>query len=144
MPFLTKDDLKTHMYPEVIDEISRQDDNIIERAINAAIAEAKAYMSRFDLLALFGDANTEPTFVSEHLKNLTKDIACWHLIRLANPNVNLELFRSIYKDAVDFLTKVMKGQADPGWPYKQDNADTPADENAFVQWSSNPKRVHHW
>jgi phage gp36-like protein len=186
MAFLTKQDLYTHLYPEILEEIIRKfvtdydtladfpaigvsngniykdveanalyvwtgtayiitvdPDLIVTKAINSAIAEAKSYLSRYDLIQLFGDSLGEG--IQDHLKNLTKDIACWHLIRLSNPNVNLELFRTNYKDAIEFLTKVMKGQADPaGWPYKSDNTDTDLNENNFVQYSSNPKRTHHF
>jgi phage gp36-like protein len=141
MPFLNKEDFKTHLYPEITDAITRMDDDIVTRGINAAIAEVKAYLSRFDLVKLFGNSSNEPEVSSEHLKNITKDIACWHLIKLANPNVNLELFRTIYTDAIKFLEKVMKGQADPeGWPYKIDDTATPGNENQAIQWSSNRKR----
>ena len=144
MPFLTKADFKTHLYAEIIEEISRADDDVVNRAIASAIAETKAYMSRFDLIALFGDTATDPTFISDHLQNIVKDIAAWHLVKLANPNVNMELFRTMYKDAIDFLKAVMMGKADPGWPYKPDDPTTPANENNFVQYSSNPKRTQHF
>jgi hypothetical protein len=87
----------------------------------------------------------EPEVQSEHLQNVVKDIACWHLVRLANPNVNLELFRTTYEDAIRFLEKVMKGQADPeGWPYKPDNPLTEGNENTGIQWTSNRKRKQHF
>lgn len=187
MAYLSKDDLNTHLYPEITDEIIRKyilpfanlaafpaagvtgytykaedtellyrwdgaqyvpasdPDLIVVKGINSAIAEAKSYLNRYDLLKLFGDDETDPVVESEHLKNLVKDIACWHLIRLANPNVNLELFRTNYQDAIKFLEKVMKGQADPdGWPYKEDDPETANDESSGVQWESNPKRVQHF
>ncbi|MBT1702947.1 phage protein Gp36 family protein [Chryseosolibacter indicus] len=145
MPFLVKDDLKTHLYPEIVEEITRADDTIVERAISSAIAEVKSYLNRYDLFKLFGDAETEPEVFSEHLRNLCIDVASWHLVKLANPNINLELMRSVYSDAIKFLEKVMKGQADPeGWPYKPDDPTTPEDENTSVQWSSNRKRSNHF
>lgn len=181
--FLQKQDLYTHLYPEIVDEIIRRHtielpsledfpekgytgyiyitgellyrwtgtqyepttdpDSIVTRVIASAIAEARSYLNRFDLPAMFGTAEAEPTYESEHLKNLVKDIACWHLVRLSNPNINLELFRTAYEDAIKFLKEVQQGKADPGWPYKPDNPDTPGDESAAVQWSSNRKRRQH-
>lgn len=141
MPFLTKEDFKTHLYEEIIDTITRMDDDIVAKGIDSAIAQVKAYLSRFDLVKLFGDSTNEPVVVSEHLKTITKDIASWHLVKRANPNVNIELFRTIYLDAIKFLEQVMKGQADPeGWPYKPDDTTTPGNENQSIQWSSNRKR----
>jgi phage gp36-like protein len=192
MAYLIKDDLHTHLYPEVIDEIIRkaikeydsaddfpeegvsgyiyQDNSIVDeeeenqfvwsgtsyipatdpdlivtRAINSAIAEVKSYLSRFDLLKLFGNSETEAVTVDEHLKNKVKDVASWHLVKLANPNVDIKMFRTLYEDAIKWFEKVMKGQADPeGWPYKEDDTSTPGDESSGVQWSSNKKRKQHF
>jgi len=143
MPFLTKADLESHLYAEVINSITRENDDLVTRAIANAVSEAKSYLSRFDLTILFGEE--DPGFDREHLKSLIADIACWHLVKLSNPNVNLELFRTMYQDALKFLDKIMKGQADPdGWPYKTDNPDTDVDESSGVQWNSNRKRKQHF
>jgi phage gp36-like protein len=149
MPFLVKADFKTHLYAEVIDNITRADDTVMDVAIKAAVAEAKMYLSRFDLAALFGTANTEPTVEAiylDHLKNMVKDIAAWQLVKLANPNVDLKLFRTLYEDAIKLLEKIMNGQAVPqGWPYKPDDPLTEDyNENATVQYSSNLKRTQHF
>lgn len=145
MPYLVKADLKTHIYLEVLNEISRNDDTIIDTRISAAIAEVKSYLSRYDLLKLFGDAVTAPEVESEHLKNIVKDIACWHILRLSNPNIDMTLFKAAYDDAIRFLEKVMLGKADPeGWPYKADDPATPTNENNGIQWSSTKKRTQHF
>lgn len=119
--------------------------DIVAKAIQAAVAEAKSYLSRYDLMQLFGDDTTPETIADEHLKNIVKDIACWYLVRLANPNIDMTLFRTIYEDAIKWLVLVQKGQADPeGWPYKPDDPDTDYDESAGIQWSSNTKRRQHY
>lgn len=136
------------MYAEVIAEITRSNDAIINKAITVAVSEAKSYLSRFDLLQIFGDADTEPTVEEDQLavlKDFVKDIACWKLTKLCNANINLELAKTSYDDAIKWLTKVQRGDADPeGWPYKADDPDTDVNENAAVQWSSNPKRTQHF
>lgn len=145
MAYIVKADLKTHMYQEVIDEIIRTDVTIVDEAIDTAISEVKSYLSRFDLLKLFGNTETEAVVVDKYLKSLVKDIACWHVIKLANPNINLEFFRTIYEDALKFLTLVMKGQTDPeGWFYKVNDADTSFNENQTIQWYSNQKKTQHF
>ncbi len=145
MPFITATDLHTHLYAEVIEEIVRNDSSIVEKAISSAIAEAKAYCSRYDTEALFADDSEQP-----HLKQLVKDIACWHIIRLANPNIHTEFARTCYEDALNFLKSVMKGQADPvGWPYPTITT-TPGNglvtdkEGNVISWSSNNKRNNHY
>jgi phage gp36-like protein len=119
--------------------ISIDPDLIVTKGINVAIAEVKSYLSRYDLTVLFGDDLDET--ITEHLKNITKDVACWQLIRLSNPSIDLKLFRTNYEDAIKWLEKVQRGSVDPeGWPYKSDDPATKGNENSGVQWSSNKKR----
>lgn len=121
--------------------VATDPDMIVTRAINAAIAEVKSYLSRYDVAAMFG----ETPIGDEHLKNITKDVACWQLIRLSNPNIDLKLFRTNYEDATNWLKMVQKGQADPeGWPYKEDDPETPGNENSGIQWTSNKKKSQHF
>ncbi len=116
-------------------------DVIVETKINAAISEVKSYLSKYDLEALFAD---DAEFDQENLKEIVKYVACWKLVSLANPNVNIELFRTNYKDAIDWLKLVQQGKAEPqGWPFPQDDPATPGNENTSVQWSSNKKRRQH-
>jgi len=44
MAFLTKNELKTHLYEENVDVISRNDETILTAAIDAAVQEAKGYL----------------------------------------------------------------------------------------------------
>lgn len=144
MPFLTEQDLYTHLYQEVIDEIKREDEDLPEQCIADAIDEAKAYLSRYDLLKLFGNNTVAPVFVSAMLKNTVKDIACWYIVRKANPNVNLEIFRVAYEDAIKKLTLIMKGQMSPdGWPQPLDTATGEAMGN-LIRTKSNTKRSNYY
>lgn len=143
MAYLVKEDLYAKIYQEIIEEIVRDNATVIPKAISSAIAETKSYLSRFDLVAMFGNDTVEATVQDDYLKDIVSDIACWNIIKLANPNINMELFRTSYEDAIKFLEKVMKGQASPdGWIYKSDNSGTTINENSTVQWSSNKKRRH--
>ena len=49
MAYIVKADLYTVIYQAILDEITRTDDTIITRAINAGIKEVKSYLSRWDL-----------------------------------------------------------------------------------------------
>lgn len=145
MLFLTEADLNTHMYPEIITEITRADATVAPKAISAAIAEAKSYLRKYDLLKLFGTADTPAEVEDENLKNKVKDLACWHLIKLANPNIDLALFRTAYEDATKWLDKITKGFLDPdGWPYRPVDEDTGFPQNASVYFNSNSKRKNHY
>jgi hypothetical protein len=145
MAIITKADLSTHLYAEIIEEITRTDDTIITRTIDTAESTAKAYLSKYDLVALFGTNLVLPTVNSHLLINIVKDITCWHLIRLSNPNINLELFRTNFEDAIKLLERIQKNQAEPeGWPLKPIESDIDPTDNSSVVWSSNKKRSNYF
>jgi hypothetical protein len=144
MPYLTQDDLATHLYDEVIEEIVRNRSDLVTKAINTGVGLAKSHLNRYDLVAIFGTATTEPTFKDDFLDSLVKDVVCWHLIKLCNPNINLEVFRTAYEDAVKEFEKVKKGTTDPAWPLRPNDPATNIDDAGNIEWSSNTKRTNHF
>ncbi len=144
MPVITTSELDTHIYTEVLNEIVRNNTSLADKAIATAESEAKMYLGRFDLLALFGDEQNAPLVQDEFLKHLLKDMACWYIIRLANPVIDYRSFRDAYENAIRTLEKIMEGQADPAeWPLKETTEeDLPG--STSVSWSSNPKRNNYF
>lgn len=143
MAYIEIADLKTHLYAEIIDEITREDDTIITNAINTAIAEAKSYLNSYSLTKLF-DPDDDDFVTDANLKNKVKDLVCWHLIGLANPNINYELTQDRYEKALRWFEFIMKGQIDPdGWPAATDDEDTDRTEGSGVSLSTNTKRSNH-
>lgn len=144
MAYLAKADLYTVIYQQILDEITRDDDTIVTRAINAGIQEVKSYLSRWDLSALFGTDTDDPTVTDEWLKALTKDVVAWNLIKLSNPNISYDHIRTCYEDAVKVLIRLQKGDMQPeGWPYKDTLGQT-APEGDRITWSSNNKKTNHF
>jgi len=146
MPYLSIDDLATHIDLGIIDAItggSTGGDAIADEHISAAISEAKSYLSRFNLAELF-DATT-PTPDDKNLKNKVKDIAVWNIIKKANPNVDMNVMKDNYETAIAWLKDCSKGLADPdGWNLKTDDANTNMAEGKLVGSSSNTKRNNHF
>jgi hypothetical protein len=144
MPIITQSDLYTHLYTDVLNEIIRNDSTITDKAISAAIQEAKMYLDKYDLVQLFGTDTTAPVIQDEFLKTLVKDITCWHLVRLSNAGVDFTTARTIYEDAVKTLTAIKQGNVQPqGWPYADASANTtPQGDN--VSWSSSLKRTNYF
>jgi len=130
---LLAEDLKSHLYDEQIDVISRNDATLIDSAIAAAVQEAKGYLSRYDIVTLFSAVG--PARDATLLMYL-KDMATWHFITLANANADLEFRRARYKDAISWLKDIQSSKVVPfGWP--------PAVEDTqSSSWlvSSSPKR----
>jgi Protein of unknown function (DUF1320) len=144
MPIITSADLATNIYGEIITEITRADTTITDRAITAAMQEAKMYLNRYDLLQLFGNESTPPEVQDEYLKSLVKDLACWHLLRLSNTNVDYSALRTGYQDAIAVLKNIQSGCAAPeGWPYADTTSETAVPGDS-ISWSSNPKRNNYY
>jgi hypothetical protein len=145
MPLITTTDLETCLYPEIIEEITRADETITERAIATAIGEAKMYLGKFDLVQLFGDDSNEPELVDAYLVSLLKDLACWHLLRLSNTGADQAVYRTAYTDAISALKSIMSGQAQPqGWRYMDTSTQLPPAEGDAIDWSSNQRRNNFW
>ncbi|WP_425628858.1 phage protein Gp36 family protein [Cellulophaga lytica] len=133
--YITKADFNTHIYAELITAIGRDDDTIINAAIAAAISEAKGYLSRYNVAELLSaeDAERDPVLVM-----YIKDIASWHFISLANANVDLELRKTRYEDAIRWLKNIQAGKVVyQDWPIP--TVDNKGD-NDIWQIGSQPKR----
>jgi phage gp36-like protein len=140
MPFLEPTELSTSIYGEVIGEVSRNDTPTVQAAIDAAIAEAKGYLSAYDVAAIFNATGTSRNPV---LLMYVKDIATWHFIQLANPNIDLEFRQSRYKMAIQWLEKVQNGRTVPDLPYPAE-VTTDAPGKNFLKWGSNNKKQQHF
>lgn len=136
---LLKSDFNTHIYAELIEAIQRNDDTVITAAIAAAESEAKGYLSRYDTDALFAltGANRDPALLMR-----LKDLAAWHFVTLANADINIELRKTRYDEAVSWLKDVQSGKAHmKSWPLPAE--DEPGD-NDIIKVSSRTKRDTNW
>ena len=145
MSLITPTDLKTHVYAEVIAEITRNDDSITTEAIQAAESEAMLYLSRYDVLQLFGTESTPPANPDPLLQRLVKDIAVWHIIRLSAAGIDQAVHRTAYQDAIKLLTEIGEGRVSPyGWPYTNTTSVVQLPDGDAISWNSNPKRHNHY
>lgn len=133
---ITIDELKTHLYVEQIEAISGTDDTIITAAIDAAISEAKGYLHKYDLSAIFSAAGDDR---NKLLVLFLKDIAIYHYINLANPGTDYKERKDRYTRAIAWLEAVQAGQVVPDLPL----ATQPDNTMGGVTWSANPKRENY-
>lgn len=139
MAFLTPEELKTHLYRESIETISRADDTIVTAAIDAAIQEAYGYLGAYDRERIFaaeGEARNALLLI------FVKDIAVWHFVNLCNAGTDLQLRQDRYERAIGWLKSVQRSETKPNLPTAEDadgdgKPDAPVGEYIF---GSNPKR----
>jgi hypothetical protein len=131
---LLKTDFNTHIYPELIEAIEREDETKLTTAIKSAIIQAKGYLSRFDLQVLFGAQGEDR---DAWLLMLLKDLAAWNFIVIANPNLSIDFHELRFDKAIKELEKLQAGKIVPvGWP----PAGSPEGADTFFHVRSNPKR----
>ncbi|MDO6808094.1 DUF1320 family protein [Zobellia galactanivorans] len=138
---LTATDFKTRIYPELVDAISREDEDVLNSAMAAAEAEAMGYLHHYDIDALFGATGSDRDAI---LLVKLKDIAAWHFIVLANANIDLELTKTRYDEAIKWLEKVQSGKIYyESWPVPAPEEDSDIDGGSWLVGSS-PKRSTHY
>lgn len=136
---IEKTDMELAIYGEITNEITRNDDSKINTKIEVGIGEVYSYLNRFNTDIIFGEE-----FENAFLKQLCVNIIAWHLISVCIPNVNLDVIRTNYEDAIEYLQMVQKGTVRPDWPLRENDPSTPMDESGNIQWSSNKKRRNHY
>lgn len=141
MEFITPEQLKTHVYAGVAQAISKGDDTIVQDAINAAIGEAKGYLSRYDTLYIFQNPDDNPDYKKDPtLFMYVKDIAKWHFIQLANPNIDYDAALVRYEKAIAWLKDIQSGKV-----VQVDWKPAIAEEHStFFHYNSNRKRRQHY
>jgi phage gp36-like protein len=141
MPYLTAAEINTHLYGEVVAEIERQTpaSPLLDTAIKAAIAEVKGYLSAYDKAAIFDATGDDRNPI---ILLYTKDVAVWHYIQLANPDVDYEQRKERYELAIDYLEKVQSGKAVPELPVP--TVEGTAEGEGFIKFGSNPKRNNYY
>ncbi|MDN4754451.1 DUF1320 family protein [Porphyromonadaceae bacterium W3.11] len=141
MAYLTIEELKTHLYKDNIDVITRGDDTIVVSAIDSAIQEAKGYLAHYDREAIFEATGGER---NAHLHIFVKDIASWHLVNLCNAGTDLQLRESRYLRAIDWLKGVQANKVNPDLPIVDEDGDGKSDLAGEYLFGSNPKRKQHF
>lgn len=143
MAYITIEELHTHLHDEIVETITRGDETITQAAIDAAIAEARGYLTRFDTDKIFQASGSRR---NQLLLIFVKDIAVWHLINLCNAGSDLELREKRYDRAVDWLTAVQKGNVSPDLPGREPENGVSDKNNPIgtIAYGSNPKRTQHY
>ena len=135
MSYLSRDEIKTHLYGEVTNEINRGSDDILDSAIAAAIEEVRGYLTAYDTDRIF--LHPLPDDIRNPVVLLyAKDIAVWHYIQLSNPGVEMELRQYRYEKAIEYLKAVQSGKTNPNLPLPP----PPVGDNNFIKWGSNIQR----
>jgi hypothetical protein len=135
--FLQAEDIKTHLYGEIVEAISRDDEDILLASMDAAISEAKGYLADYNKEEIFAKSGEDRHPL---LLVFLKDIAVWHFLNLSNPSSDMELRKTRYERAIDWLKGVQKGNITPDLPVVE-----PAEQQTgSIRFGSNPPRSNQF
>jgi len=138
MAYVTADEITTHLGAVQIEVISDGDDTALEFAIDAAVKEAKGYLTGFDMQTELAKTDTERNSL---LMLFIKDIAVWHFVNICNVNTDMQLRENRYNRAVAWLKEVQKGNVIPDLTIKLNESGV--NDNLPYLVTSNPKRTNH-
>lgn len=141
MAFLTITDMKTHIYGGTRDLIAQGDLTLLQSAIDAAIEEAKGYMSRFRIEQIFDNVDEDDNWVADKVLQLhCKNIAKWNFMGISNANIEYEDAQVRYERAIKWLQDIQAGKIVPvNWQPAE-----PEKLATFFHISSNRKRGNHY
>jgi hypothetical protein len=139
MPYLTVEELTSHIDDVIINEISQDDQTIAEEAINAAITEVKSALTAYDTEIIFSTTGNERNPI---VLLYTKDVAVWHFIQRCNIGTDWDKRKQRYDLANKWLDKVQSGSRVPDLPVPP--ADSPDGSGQQIKHGSNPKRKNHY
>lgn len=137
--FVDINELYTHLYPESIRAISGTDERLLLNALSTATSEVKLYLHKFDLEKLFNATGEQR---NDLLLMWIKDVAVWHYINIANPNMDYEDKHRRYQYAIKSLKDIQRGDTIPDFPLKED-ANGNAENSSGILIGSNPPRSNH-
>lgn len=136
--FITKEEIKTHLYDYQVEQITEQDDTIVLTAVDTAVAEVRSYLAnRYDTDAIFAATGSDRSAL---VVEWVKVCAVWHLLLLANVDALYERYEKAYERVLAMLKQVAEGLLSPDLPYRQSADGTAA--TGTLQLQSQPKFTH--
>lgn len=117
--FVTEEELRSVAYSYQLELIVENDVTILHMAINAAVEEARGYLSaRYNADAAFAATGDDRNPL---LLEIVKDIALWYIIRLSNVDILYQPVKERYDRAVQWLDRVASGRITPNLPAATDD-----------------------
>jgi phage gp36-like protein len=104
--YVTKEELKSNIYPEIVNMIESGDGQTVDIHINTALNTVSSKLAKYyQIDAEFQKTDNERNSL---LVNAIKDIAIYHLYSSVESITNLRVKR--YEQAIEFLKEVQSGK----------------------------------
>lgn len=134
--FIAKADLYTQILEDELNEITRNDDTLVNSAISAAIAEMKTYLyDNYDIDTIFGAEGDDRHSL---MVNFAADIAIWHLVARCQAGISIDDRKARYDRAVNWLKLAKKSENYPDLPRREETI------QEHIIFGSNTKRRNYF
>ena len=137
--FINPEDYEASIHQEILSDLIRNDQEILEICEDQAVEEMKGYLSgRYDCSKIFGAVGEErhPLVLM-----MVKDIALYHIFSIHNPRNMSEIRVNRHERACQWMKDVQKGVVSvPDLPKLETEQ---AAATSLVQIRSNKKRINH-
>ncbi len=152
--FIEKSDLGSVLYEYQIDQITDGNDDLVAQACNAAIEEAKSYLTPnvedkkwldgrllYDVETIVSQTgNDRHSLIVQHCCTMAK----WYVAELCNADFIYEKAKERYDRAVDWFTKVAKGTINVSSLPQLTRDETTAGDKQPFQFGSRAKFNHDY
>jgi len=139
MAYLSIEEIKGYLHEENVDAITRNDDTVVQAAIDSGISEAKGYLKAYDVDAIF---NATGAARNALLLTFVKDLSAWHIMKLSNAGVHYEYRKQVYERAIQWLKDVQKGNIMPDLPALANDEGEPLTNG--IKFGSNDKKSNRF
>ncbi len=135
MIYLTPEDLRTGAPAEIIEAMTRGDNQILDILTSRAIEQAQSYLSaRYNTTAIF---SLDKPIRHPLLVGFLVDMVIYHLTAMHNPQKMTTTTADRYTRAIDWFTGVQRQEINPvGLP--------PRSETSYVLFNCNDKKQNHF
>jgi phage gp36-like protein len=143
MPFITKDDFPASVHADILDALTRSNDNVITDNASRTIDEMKAYLNgRYNTTAIF---NAQGDSRNKYMLRLAISITLYYIFLVHNPRKMTQNIVEEYERSIEALEKIQKGSLNPEGLPLPDNPDNSNSGNGGpVQWGSMPAMGSDW
>lgn len=142
MPFITKADFPTALHNEILNSLTRGDDEVIAESAEQTVEEMKAYLNgRYDIQAIFDAVGEER---NKFLLRIGLSLTKYYIFLQHNPRKITEVMVAEYDRAIETLEGIQSGKVNPaGLPLPP----APPSGNANgapIQWGGDTQLGTNW
>jgi len=137
--YLTIDDIKTGIYAETLNVLTRSETNV-NQAITEAMEEVRGYLcARYDM-----EEEYAKTGASRNVRvfGIVRDIAIFNCFKMSNPANLHEVRQMIYKDCISSLQRIQAEKESILGLTRL--TDKPGGGSNYIAYGGNKKRNNNW